>query len=224
MGIEAWSWSRLAVWETCPLQFKLKFIDKLLTAGSPAMARGNMVHDELASYLTGKIDVLPAAVTTPFQQKLYAEMRAQPDKIVEEKWGFTPAWEPTGYFSRNPQKPTWLRTIVDYACLYEDMVVEVADHKTGKVYGYNDDQVELFALSAMCHFKPATQVLTRLIYVDAGSEQLASFSAADKPKLIAKWNAKVAPMFADTTFLPRPNDKCRFCDFAKGKGGQCRFG
>lgn len=223
-AVESWSWSRLETWEKCPLQFKGKFILKWPTQGSPAMERGNVVHTELAEYLSGTRAALPAAVATPYQQKLYAEMRDADDKIVEQKWGFTPGWEPTGYFSRDPKKPTWLRTIVDYGVLYEDMVVEIIDHKTGKMYGHNADQIELFALSAMCFFKPAVQVLTRLIYVDAGAEQRDSFDAKDKPALIAKWNARVAPMFADKDYIARPGDHCYRCDFAKSKGGQCRFG
>lgn len=224
MTIDAWSWSRFECWDLCPLKFKFKFIDKLPEPGSPAMERGNKIHDETAKYLTGVREALPDAVTDPYQRMLLEECRAAEDKIVEQKWGFTQGWEPTGYFSRDAKKPTWLRTIVDYGVLYEDMTVEIIDWKSGKMYGHNAEQVELFALSAMCHFKPAKQVITRLVYFDAGTEQLATFDAADKAALIAKWNAQVAPMFADTTFIARPNDRCKWCAYSKSAGGKCRFG
>lgn len=223
-GLTAWSWSRLETWELCPLKFKLKFIDKVPEPGSPAMERGNTIHKETADYLNGVRGEQPAAVTHPFQRQLLQECRDSDDKVVEQQWGFTPQWEPTAWFSRDKSRPTWLRSIVDYGILYEDMTIEIVDWKTGRVYGHNADQVELFALSAMCHFKPAVQVLTRLVYFDAGTEQRAAFDAKDKPALIAKWNARVAPMFADTHYIARPNDKCRWCAYAKSKGGQCRFG
>lgn len=221
--IDAWSWSRFETFELCPLQFKCKFIDKLKSPGSPAMARGNEVHKATAAYLLGQVPEPPVDVKTPFQRKLLAECRAMEDKVVEQQWAFTDRWEPTGWFQKD-KDPAWLRTIVDYGAVYEDMEVEVIDWKTGKVYGHNAEQVELFGLSVLCHFKPATRVTTRLVYFDAGSEQVDVVEARDKEALIAKWTAKVRPMFAETSFMPRPNDRCRFCDFSKSKGGPCRFG
>lgn len=225
-AIDAWSWSRLETFELCPAQFKYKFIDKLPSPGSPAMARGNVVHKEAADYLQAKTDALPEAVKLPFHRKLLEECRAAEDKVVEQQWAFNRQWEPTGWFAKAsaPSGAAWLRTIVDYGVVYEDMEVEVIDWKTGKVYGHNAEQVELFGLAVLCHFKPTTKVTTRLVYFDAGAEQVDVVLAKDKEALIAKWTAKVQPMFAETQFLPRPNERCRFCDFAKSKGGPCRFG
>lgn len=225
-AIDAWSWSRFETFELCPLQFKLKFIDKLASPGSPAMARGNEVHKATASYLLGQTDALPEAVKLPFHRKLLAECRDMEDKVVEQQWAFNRQWSPTGWFDKAGAKngAAWLRTIVDYGAVYEDMEVEVIDWKTGKAYGHNAEQVELFGLSVLCHFKPATKVTTRLVYFDAGTEQVDVVEAKDKDKLIAKWTAKVQPMFDEVNFLPRPNDRCRFCDFSRSKGGPCRFG
>lgn len=226
MSIDAWSWSRFECYELCPAKFKYKFIEKRKEEASPAMARGNDVHLGTAAYIEGKTDAPPDAVKLPFHRKLLAECRATEDKVTEQQWAFNTSWQSTGWFAKAsaPNGAAWLRTIVDYGVAYEDNVVEIIDWKTGKVYGHNADQIELFALSAMRHFRPATKILTRLVYFDAGTEQADEFSAADQEKLIAKWNAKVAPMFADTVFLPRPNAKCGFCSFSKSKGGPCRFG
>lgn len=217
--VTAWSYSRYALYAQCPLAFKLKNIDKVPEPGSPAMERGNKVHKALASYLEGKA-TLPAEVKHPYQLGLYAEMQAFPDKLVEHQQGFTQQWKPTGWFAKN----TWFRAIYDVALLYEDMTGEVVDHKTGKKYGSNDEQMELFGLAFLCQYLPATHVTTRLVYVDSGEEEIAEFAATQRDALKAKWEAKVAPMFSDTVFAPRPNDKCRFCNFSKSKGGQCRFG
>lgn len=217
--LTAWSYSRYALYAQCPLKFKLEVIDGLKAPQSPAMARGNKVHVDLANYLKGQA-LLPAAVTTPYQVKLYAEMRAFPDKLVEHQQGFTNQWKPTGWFGAD----TWYRQIYDVALLYEDMTAEAVDHKTGKRYGSNAEQMELQAVSLMCQYKPVTHVTTRLIYVDSGEEEIAEFPAVDREKLTAKWNSKVAPMFSDKIFAPRPNDKCKFCQFSKSNNGVCRFG
>lgn len=218
----AWSYSRYALYVQCPLKFKLEVLDGHKKGSSPAMERGNVVHKSLADYITGKAEALPAEVKNAYQRRLYAEMRAIPadDKVVEQQMGFTRQWSPTGWFG----KDTWLRVIWDAGFMYEDLTGEVVDHKTGKKYDSNDEQMELFGLSFFLRYRAATDVTTRLVYVDAGVEEIAEFSAADKPLLIDKWERKVRPMFEDAAFIARPNDKCGWCDFAKSKGGVCRFG
>lgn len=219
----AWSFSRWETYQRCPLQFKLKFLDKIPTPQTPAMARGNAVHLDLKAYVNGETQAMPAVVTNAFQRTLVDDIRAHEDKLVEQQWGFDRKWNQCAWFDRGGVK-TWFRAICDVALLYDDMVAEIVDWKTGRVYGENAEQMELFALSLMCKFAPATHVITRLVYIDAGSEQIAEYPASDKEKLQAKWERAVEPMFNDRDFIPRPNDKCRFCDFSKSKGGQCRFG
>lgn len=219
MSLTAWSYSRYNAYAACPLAFKLRYLDKSPEPPSPAMERGNKVHQAIAAYLTQKGE-LPTEIKLPFHLSLYAEMAAFPDKLVEHQQGFTRQWNPTGWFS----KDTWYRQVYDVALLYEDLTAEAVDHKTGKKYGSNAEQMELQALSLMCQFKPAIHVTTRLVYIDSGEEEIAEFPVAVKEGLKSKWEAKVAPMFSDTVFAPRPNEKCRFCHFAKSKAGLCRFG
>lgn len=220
--VTSWSYSRYAAYEQCPLQFKLRYIDKLPEPESPSFRRGNEVHKALADYIVGKRDALPDAVTDRYHKALYAEMRAiaPEDKQVEQQWAFTASWEPTGWFA----KDAWLRSVLDFATLYDDMSAEVVDHKTGKRYGSNDDQMELFAVALMAKFLPAQKVTTRLVYVDTGDQEFGEYTRDEFTKIKSKWEGKVRPMLSDTTFLPRPNEKCRFCNFSKSKGGPCRYG
>lgn len=190
------------------------------------MQRGDRIHKATAAFIEGKAPTMPEEIKLPFQRKLLEECRAAEDKVVEQQWAFNDRWTATGWFDKANAKhgAAWLRTIVDYGVAYEDNVIEVVDWKTGKVYGHNADQVELFALATMRYFRPAVQVITRLVYFDAGIEQTDVFDAKDQDKLIAKWQGKVRPMFEDEKFLPRPGNHCYRCDFAKSKGGVCRFG
>ncbi len=217
--LTAWSYSRYATYATCPLQFKLSVSDGNKSPPSAAMERGLKVHRDLAAYLEGN-GPLPPVVKNPYQVKLYAEMAAYPEKLVEHQQGFTKQWKPTGWFG----KDTWYRQVYDAALLYDDMTAEAVDHKTGKKYGSNAEQMELQALSLMCQYKPVTHVTTRLIYVDSGEEDIAEFPATEREALKAKWEQKVSSMFNDTIFAPRPNDKCKFCHFSKSNAGPCKFG
>lgn len=219
--VKAWSYSRYACYALCPLQFKLRYIDKAPEPGSPAMERGNRVHVALAAYLKGTAAAPPPeAVAHAAHARLIEEIKAAEDKVVEEQWGFTNTWKPTGWFS----KDTWFRSIIDVAVAYEDNTLEDVDWKTGKRYGSNDEQMESQALSVMCKYQHITHVTTRLAYLDSGDEEIAEFEVRLKPLLRTKWEKKVAPMFVDDMFVARPNNKCGFCAFSKSKGGQCKFG
>ena len=216
-----WSFSRWATWNTCPLQYKLKFIDKLPDPPSPAMARGDKFHKAIAKHLIGN-DPCPPEIVSDFHKQQVAEMKAFGDKMVEQQWGFSAQWRPTGWFGN----VTWLRAIADVVLLYGDSSVEVVDWKTGKKYGSNKDQIELFALTTAVRFGQNTTngVRTKLIYVDADSEDEEEFKASDMKALQAKWDDRAKSMLADRQWLPRPNDKCKFCNWSRSKGGQCRFG
>jgi hypothetical protein len=219
--ITAWSYSRFSMYEQCPYKFKCTVIDKQKEPESAAMARGQEMHKALALYIEGKSATLPAAVQTPFQRKLVDEVRAFPDKVVEQQWGFTSRWEPTGWFS----KDTWWRCVLDVALLHhEARAGDVADWKSGKPRDTNIEQLELNALAFMCKFPRVLEVSSRMVYLDAGVEHVADFHMRDKEKLQAKWEAKVVPMFSDTQFLPRPSRLCAYCHLARSNGGECRYG
>lgn len=217
-----WSYSRYAVYATCPLQFKLHYIDKITEPPSPTMERGNRIHQGMAEFLLrkpGSTTPLEAALSEK-QVRFIAELNNFPGKHIEQKWGFSKRWIATDWMS----KEVWYRGILDVGVPYEDDTYEAIDWKTGKRYGSNDEQMEIFGLMVMCKYPTVKHVTTRLVYLDSGEEQFAEYPAADKELLKAKWEAKVAPMLVDTTFVPRPNDKCKWCNFSKSKLGNCRFG
>lgn len=217
---KAWSFSRWNVYNTCPLQYKLKFIDGHKEPQSPAMKRGNEIHLEAARYLQGTLDVVPESCKN-FANEM-EELR-ELDPIVEQKWGFTANWKSTGFFGHN----VWLRAILDAGVVYDDGTADVIDHKTGKKYETNQDQVELFALVTMHKFPQVRSVTTRLWYLDIEDDNekqvLIDFTSKDKKGLTKKWEDRVSVMFSDELFAPRPNDKCRFCAFRRDNGGPCKY-
>jgi hypothetical protein len=222
--LTAWSYSRYALYEMCPLKFKYEVLEGNKTEASPAMQRGNDIHKGIAAWLDNRAEGLPRdAFQNPRAEQLLMEMRQIPDKFVEQQWGFTANWKETGWFG----KDTWLRVVLDVGLLYPDMTAEAIDFKTGKRYGTNYDQMELFALAIMCKIVPVKHVTTRLIYLDEKGkdiEDIEEFPATHKQRLIDKWTKKVEPMFTDKVFAPRPNDKCKWCPLARSKGGKCAFG
>lgn len=223
--ITAWSYSRLAAYEQCPLQAKLKFVDKIKEPDSPAMARGHELHQALADFLQGKAEGLPReAMQHPVVESLIVELGQFPERLVEQQWGYTNNWEPTGWFGND----TWFRSILDVGVVYEDMTAEAVDWKTGKRYGSNMDQMKSQAVAMFGRFKPLTNVTVRLAYLDTKPGEdpydIAEVKKHEIPSIKQDFERRVAKMFQDSVFAPRPNDKCRFCAFGKDKGGQCSFG
>lgn len=213
----AWSYSRWETYKNCPRKFYYGAILRLPQEPSAPMLRGKILHEQLANYISGKTTALPALDTGA---SLVNEMRAQPNKIVEEQWGFNRHWQPCGWFG----KDTWMRAILDVLVLYEDSSAEAIDHKFGKRYGKHDDQMELFAVATMLKIPSVREVGTRLVYYTTGEEDYGHYTRMELPKLIKKWEANVAPMMADTEFAATPNEMCRFCPFSKSAGGPCEFG
>lgn len=227
LKITAWSYSRLAQYETCPLQFAGKNIYKWPTAGSPAMARGDVIHKGVAKYVTGEESTLPRDAMAHRQMVDFInEVRQLPAeaKQVEQQWGFSATWKPTGWFDRAGQPATWFRSILDAGVMYDDDTYEALDWKTGRKYGSNMEQMETQAIAAFNKFPHIKHFTARLVYLDQNEFEIEEFPKTHQAKLQDKWAKRVAPMFQDTVFAPRPNDKCRFCDFSKNKGGQCAFG
>lgn len=224
--VTAWSYSRFATYALCPLQFAEKFLTGWKDPGSKAMDRGNDVHKAAELFVTNRADTLPREVMqNPVVLKVMQEARALPadTKQVEQQWGYTTDFRPTGYFAGD----TWFRSKLDLGIMYEDMTYEDVDWKTGRRYGTSEDQMELQALSVMARLAPVKHVTTRLVYIDETGPnpfEFAEYPATHREKLATKWRSKVSPMFADTVFAPRPNEKCRFCPFSRSNAGKCAFG
>jgi hypothetical protein len=222
-ALTSWSFSRWDKHHTCPLMFKYEVIDKRKAPQNAAMARGQKMHDAMKDYLSAPADATPPVpVEAGKASALLQEIRQFDNIVVEQQWGFDRQWKPTGWFGAD----TWLRSIIDVGVLYDDMACEVIDWKSGKPRGTHEDQMELFAISVMQRFPVVQHVTTRLAYTDFEHAEFGEYPRTDLAKMIEKWEAKVRPMFDDTTYLPRPGEHCRFCIFSRSNsnGKDCRYG
>lgn len=225
-GVLAWSYSRYADYAQCPYRFKLKYLDKLPTAGSPAMERGNVIHKMAEDYVKAQGKKKPP--------KLPAELKGVATEIehcrasggiAELPWGFRQDWTWTG---RNDWfgSDVWFRMKADVAVGYDDNTGLVGDWKTGRKYFSNEDQIELFGAAALMRFPDWTEVDVRLWYTDQpadDNEIQRVFDRKEGASILKKWEKKALPMFKDKRWAPTPNDRCKWCDFRKDKGGPCKF-
>jgi hypothetical protein len=221
--VTAWSYSRWADYDQCPAKFKYKHLDRLPAPGSAAMARGNEIHKVAENYVKGKTNKVPPELKN-FSAK-FQQLRGL-DAMVEQEWGFKKDFVYTGrkgWFGDD----VWFRAKADVFIVYEDKTGDLIDHKTGKKYETNKDQVELFTLAGFRRLPELTHITTRLWYLDIEDEDeqevIAEYTAHDAALIQRDWNKKVIPMFSDRKFAPKPNNKCGWCDFSARKGGPCKF-
>jgi RecB family exonuclease len=219
-GITAWSYSRYSDYKQCPLRFKLKYIDKLSEGeANAAMERGSTIHKEGENWLIAKRKGKLPASYAHFADEM-AQLR-ELSPMVEQQWGFTRQWEPTGWFG----KDTWLRIVCDVAVVYEDNTADLIDFKTGRKYDTNEEQVELFSTGIFMRHAEVTNVTTRLWYLDQpkDNEVVREYARSDFEAIKKDWEKKTVAMFKDKRFAPTPNEKCRWCSFSKDKGGPCPY-
>lgn len=221
---DSWSYSRYAMYTECPAKFAYKFLIGIEEPPNAHMARGNAIHKLADKYIAAE---LPPGVPPELQkfETLFDYAREDGKFFTEQQWGFTKNWEVTGYMVFNGPKATHLRTIVDFGRFYdEEQHLLIGDHKTGKRYDTNQDQVELFALSGMYRFPSVKTVETRLWYLDSGEEVINEFDTSQQKKLRQKWDALIEPMMRDTMFEPRKNKWCGRCFYSRYNEGPCHVG
>lgn len=223
--ITQWSLSRLQTYEQCPAKAKFSYIDKIPYVRGPAQIRGDEIHKEAQAYLEGKKRTLPLSLRNYEREFIVCRGAGKdPDAelFVEQQWGFLSNWEPTEWFG----KQLWGRMIADMVIVH-DGHVKVEDHKTGKPYDTHVEQLEINAIVSLHRFPECKTANGEVWYLDHSQADVpkltAEFSRADLPKLEKKWENRVKPLLADKKFAPRPGWYCKFCDYAKAKGGPCRF-
>lgn len=246
-GVTAWSFSRWNDYARCPYYFFEKHVQRnpICKESSPAMERGSVVHKKGELYLVSTAKALAAKpkAKVPEPPEEYHHFRddmkqlAGLDPLVEQQWGFTSEWKPATPTPRDPNAwfaaDTYLRIVTDVTVVYEDHTADIIDFKTGKMYGHNQEQMDLFSTGPFMKFEGMEEVTTRLWYLDVpdpldngANAVIQKFTRRDFERIKKEWTARIRPMFMDKKFAPTANEKCRWCPLgkSKGKGGQCKFG
>lgn len=224
----AWSFSR---WKDhsdpvsgCPRRARLKHLDKLPEGEtSPAMARGGAIHKEAEDFVKGLVKKLPATLLNfAAEFKLLRQAKA----LAEGKWGLDVRWQPVGF---TDWVRCWCRVVLDAHFRPDPQTARVIDYKTGKVYGDNAEQLELYAVAGFAYYPDVERVETELWYLDQGlilPEKASDRVYVKKKELAAlqkKWRERAIPLLTDKKFVPRPGAHCGRCAYSKARSGPCEF-
>lgn len=212
-----WSYSRLTTWEDCPLQYKYRYVDaaKSFRPSSPAADRGSRIHGEAENYLKGELLMYP-----PELQKVagHAMLLKKKQASPEVKMAVKADWTPCDYESSD----AYFRVIMDIHYV-EDGILHIEDWKTGQVYEKeHKDQLECYVPVAAAHLEDFSQAHTRLIYIDQGFVTNPRVVDKDRIKPIKLFlDGRIANAEADTEFVKKPGQHCRWCGYSKKYGGPC---
>ncbi len=235
----SWSFSRYSDYKQCPKKFQLKHLQKIQEPQNDAMARGSQIHTLAEGFIRGtEAKLAPELKSFADYFKMLKQMfkKKSQSMVVEDNWAFTKVWDETAW---NDWANCWVRIKLDLAYHEDDVTLIINDWKTGKFRPEQNEeyveQLELYALSALLLHSHIEKAKPRLSYTDQGriypngkDEPELIYTRADIPKLKKLWETRVKKMMNDTSFAPRPNDKCRWCFYGqsgKAKGGPnlCKY-
>lgn len=209
-----WSYSKLSLYERCPLQAKLRYIDRIPQEKSPQAERGSGVHTSIEDYLTGATRKLHN-VMEPYRHILVELKQKRCD--VEFKIGITKDWKCTSFHNG------YGRSVLDSAYVQDDLV-DIQEWKTGKMYDDHSEQRHLYILFASVNWPKAQRFKIQSYYFDLGKKKTLSLDRADLDEVKQDFNARVTIMANDDILAPRPGFYCSWCPYSRQKGGPCRHG
>lgn len=207
-----WSYSSISTYESCPAKWHYSYILNLPGKPSAAMARGTRLHSDCERFLLGELPHLPWELNkVSLRLNDLKTIGAKPEAV----WLLDQDWKVT------IEQP-WIKAIVDVHWLERD-VLHVRDFKSGREYPEHREQLELYALIGLCAFPEVKRAEYAAIYLDTAhtSNEGAILRGTMAENKIKVWDEKAKRMFSDEQFLPNPGGACKWCDYAKSKGGPC---
>lgn len=227
-----WSFSALMMYERCPMQFKLKYIDRLPEPPRPPdnpLERGNRIHKNLEKYVGCEIDIdelttEPKAIAK-FQQPLDHLRYLYQNEMVtlEQDWLFMEDWSETDRFDK--AKRTWVK--LDFSVLDEaNGHIVVSDYKTGKsTYKAIEhiQQTQFYAGPAVMKYPWVKKITSEVWYLDEGWVRSVEYTAEQALMYLGRFDARAARIYDDRFFRPNPSVMtCKYCPYGIKNGtGAC---
>lgn len=234
--IKTGSFSRLNVFEGCEhhafLEFVLKEPKPIAAAenkGGIASARGNAIHTGAEKFIQGEGVLIDELQKPVVKERVEAakEQFAAGTAIVEQEWGFTNDWTPTGYYADD----VWLRVKCDFVNYDAGLKrLDIEDWKSGKRWGNevkHAQQGVLYGITGLIKYPDAEKVGVRFTYSDEGTSKPRDYTRTQIMQLMPSWHGRLTRMTTATRFKPKPNKiNCRWCPYGPNNGGnrKCQYG
>jgi RecB family exonuclease len=228
--ITTWSFSRLQIFEKCPLRLRMQVVDKVERPPEKKDApnvRGKAVHDAAEAYVRGTAP-MPKEMKK-FEDELTALKEAFPqgDIILEEDWGIDINWAPCGFFEKGV---VWGRSKLDVFHRLTPESARIIDYKTGKKFGNevsHTQQGQLYMMTAFMRFPELEYVTVEFWYTDEGKKTTKQYVRDQMALFLPKMEARALKLTKALIFEPKPSrGNCKFCPYGPNKDGNntCAYG
>lgn len=173
------------------------------------------MHSMAEDFVNGTIQTVPSEIKKIGSLLITLQSRkAQPEAV----WLLDKEWKPVTHLDQ-----TWIKAIVDVHYVSKD-VLFIKDYKSGQMYDNHRDQLELYGIMGLQIYPDVNRVEYSAVYMDTGYEGMeGGLLRSMLPKMVKKWHEPAEAMFADTVFEPKVGPQCRWCPYAKAKGGPCEY-
>lgn len=232
-NITTWSYTSLKTFEKCPLHAYKQYVEKCSTdhMDKTALNRGIEVHTACELFVKGEGDFTPEMKKfAPYFDEIRREYE-NGDVEVEENWGFSCEWQPTGWWD----KDVWCRMKLDnFRILSRDddgnpLTGKPTDYKTGKKFGNevsHGQQGQLYALGTFLRYPSLEHLEVEIIYLDQGQTLKRSYTREQAMKFLPHWTERGNKMVEATDYPPKPNKMtCMWCPFGPQHGDKsCEWG
>ena len=211
----AWSYSALSLYETCPKKFyHLRVLKDVKEATTEHKSYGDEIHLAIAKYLQGKTEKMP--IHLAHLEKFVSPIKAATEKtkqqkgeiLVEQKLAINAALEPTDWFAPD----VFCRAIVDYGIIGEESAL-IIDWKTGKQHE-DITQLQLMALMLFAFRPKLKTVRAEFWWTKTRRRSGEDFCAPHVPGLWAELLNRAKPVYTchDTpkdAFRAKPSGLCK---------------
>ena len=208
-----WSYSALKDFERCPRLYHWRRIQRIPEISpSPALERGNLLHQKIEDYLMGKCDL--DKMFDRFKDYI-DELKSKPGLEVEQLWALDRDWRSTS------KDLAWLWIKMDAYHPIGKTRARVVDWKSGGIYGENAEQVRMYAIGAMSKSPKIKEVEVELCYLDQKQLHSETIKRREVAIHVSDFNKRAAAIEAETKFRPQTGKHCNWCAYSKAKGGEC---
>lgn len=216
----ALSYSRLSDYETCPLKFKQKYIDKSYPddSNNPAFVKGNAIHkqvEDFINFLNSDDQDEPSMgqhtkTVVPMLKKLHNASNGQ--MFPEKQIAVNQEWEKCGWF--DPPKVVKYRAIIDFMVFLNPAVLILGDIKSGKLREYEDSPTSQLRLTAaMCFnlFPTVQKITTAYFFVEHDKTVKVKFTRDQLADLMAPFDEAHTQVNQEEEWPFKKNKYCHWC-------------
>jgi hypothetical protein len=203
------SYSRLKLYENCPLRYYRQCIVKDVTdSGGEASKHGERIHKYLEERLASNASLPQEAAVYEVLCKSVEAMAEGGELLIEKELVLTDQLTPTGWW----EPDAWLRSKLDILVIRGDTAY-VMDWKTGK---RNPDnfQMLLFAAQVFKHYPQVQKIKTVLVWLKTMQMDTEDYNRVNMNGAWAEVMKRIRRIHdsADSGVWPaRPSGLCRFC-------------